>query len=130
MTLDNLKTLFANDLYATEVTGIEILEADTHFARCGLVVQRKHRNAMGAVMGGVMCTLADFAFAVAANSEALEWVTMESTIHYLSAVPSERLTATTQCIKQGGRTCFYEIAVTNEQGHLLATVTTSGMRVK
>jgi len=36
-------------------------------AICSLTLEAKHKNALGAVMGGVYFTLADFAFAVASN---------------------------------------------------------------
>ena len=58
--------LFQNDRFATE-NGAVIEEVDDHYAKCSLVIEDRHRNAMGAVMGGVYFTLADFALAVASN---------------------------------------------------------------
>ena len=58
--------LFENDRFATE-NGAVIEEVEEHYAKCSLKLGSHHRNAMGAVMGGVYFTLADFAFAVAAN---------------------------------------------------------------
>ena len=58
--------LFENDRFATE-NGAVIEEVEEHYAQCSLKLGSRHRNAMGAVMGGVYFTLADFAFAVAAN---------------------------------------------------------------
>lgn len=129
MTLDDIRQTFSKDLYATEATGAQILEAGEHFARCGVTLTPIHRNAMGAVMGGVLFTIADFAFAVAANSNGLEWVSLESSIHYLSSAPSQQIFASTKCIRQGRTTCLYEIELRNENDHLLAIVTTSGMRI-
>ena len=129
ISIDEIRQTFAKDRYATEATGAQILEVGDHFARCGVTLTPIHRNAMGAVMGGVLFTLADFAFAVAANSNALEWVSLESSIHYLSSAPSQRLFATTRCIRQGRTTCLYEIELRNENDQLLAIVTTSGMRI-
>ena len=66
-TLDELKARFAADRYATEVTGAEILSAEPRHAVCTLSLRPEHLNAAGTPMGGVLFTLADFAFAVAAN---------------------------------------------------------------
>lgn len=129
MTLEQQRERFSKDLFATQATGVEIVEVGEHYCRCELVLQPHHRNAMGAVMGGVYFTIADFAFAVAANSEALEWVSTESSIHYLSSAQSQKLVAFTRCIRQGSRCCLYEIEVSNEAGKLLALVTTSGMKI-
>lgn len=126
---------FAKDLYATEVTGIVIEMAEERMARCSLNLTVQHRNAMGAVMGGVMFTLADFAFAIAANSSCLAegkplaWVSLGSSIQYLSQTKGNRLTAETSCIKQGRSTCVYNITIYDENNTTLALVTTTGMRI-
>ena len=65
------REIFSHDLYATESTDVKIEEAREGYARCSLTLTPLHRNAMGAVMGGVMFTLADLAFAIAANSHCL-----------------------------------------------------------
>ena len=67
------------DVYKRQV----IAEVDDHYAKCTLEVQERHRNAMGAVMGGVYFTLADFAFAVAANWQEIGTVSLHSDIAYL-----------------------------------------------
>lgn len=127
---------FAKDLYATEVTGIVIEMADEKIVRCSLELTSRHRNAMGAVMGGVMFTLADFAFAVAANScclaedEPLAWVSLGSSIQYLSQTKGSHLTAETSCVKQGRTTCVYNITIYDENRTALALITTTGMRTK
>ena len=60
---------FANDLFATQATGARLVEVGEYYAKCTLDIQPKHRNAMGGVMGGVMFTLADLAFAAAAKHQ-------------------------------------------------------------
>ena len=44
--------LFENDRFATE-NGAVIEEVEEHYAQCSLKLGSRHRNAMGAVMGGV-----------------------------------------------------------------------------
>lgn len=126
---------FANDLYATAVTGIEIDKAEEGFARCALTLTVQHRNAMGAVMGGVIFTLADFAFAIAANSyclsedKPLAWVSLGSNIQYLAQAKGNRLIAETSCVKHGRSTCVYSISVEDENENRIAIITTTGMRI-
>ena len=63
---EQIVDLFSKDRFATD-NGAVIAEVDDHYAKCILQLEDRHRNAMGAVMGGVYFTLADFAFAVASN---------------------------------------------------------------
>ena len=67
-TLEEVRTIFEKDRFAM-VNGAVIDEIGDHAAACSLILTDSHRNAIGAVMGGVYFMLADFAFAVAANWE-------------------------------------------------------------
>ena len=126
---------FSLDRYATEVTGIRIVAAEQLYARCELTLTPQHRNAMGAVMGGVMFTLADLAFAIAANSRCLaddtplEWVSLNSCIHYLSQPIGDSLIAETTSIKQGNSTCVFSISIHDETNKPIALITTTGMHI-
>ena len=125
--LEKIREYFKNDIYAAEQTGIEIIEAHPGYAKCGLRIDRRHKNARDAVMGGVYFTMADYAFAIAANLEHHPTVTQSSQIVFLSAPKGERLYATTERIKSGRRTCFYKISVSDELGNDVAYVTTTGI---
>lgn len=52
--------LFEKDRFAT-FNGAVIDDVGDHYAKCSMTIEENHRNAMGAVMGGVYFTLADFA---------------------------------------------------------------------
>ena len=119
--------LFENDRFATE-NGAVIEEVDDHYARCTLRVEERHRNAMGAVMGGVYFTLADFAFAVAANWQEIGTVSLTSDIAYLGTAQGDRLTAEAVCVKNGRTTSYYRIEVKDEFGKLAAIVNTTGYK--
>lgn len=112
---EKAREIFANDRYATEVTGIVIEHVADHEARCTLTVDDRHRNARGVVMGGALFTLADFAAAVAANSECLDgdlqWVSLDATIHYLSPALGTRLTAHSKALKHGRSTALYQTII-------------------
>jgi acyl-CoA thioesterase len=129
-------SVFAQDLYATEATGISIEEVRTEYAKCAMTIMPHHRNAMGGVMGGVFFTLADLAFAAASNSHCLEedsplaWVSLGSSIQYLAQPKGNRLIPETQCVRQGRNTCVYNIMVHDENGINTAIVTTTGLKMK
>lgn len=127
--------VFYNDHYASEATGIVVDKVEPGFAQCSLTIMPHHRNAMGGVMGGVMFTLADLAFAAAANTESLTqetslvWVSLNSSIHYLAQPKGQRLIAETSCVKQGRTTCVFNIHIHDELNTPTALVTTTGMKI-
>ena len=114
--------LFHNDRFATE-NGAVIEEVDDHYAKCSLKIENRHRNAMGAVMGGVYFTLADFALAVASNWQKMGYVSLNSEITYLTAAKGGKLIAEASCVKNGRTTGYYRIDVRDELGNLAAAVT-------
>lgn len=121
--------LFENDRFATE-NGAVIDEVDEGYAKCSLRLEDRHRNAMGAVMGGVYFTLADFALAVASNWKEMGNVSLNSEIAYLTAAKGEKLIAEAFCVKNGRTTGYYRIDVKDELGTLAAAVTSTTFRVK
>ena len=120
--------MFMKDRFATD-TGAVIEEVDDHYAKCSLRIEDRHRNAMGAVMGGVYFTLADFALAVASNWQKMENVSLNSEITYLTAAKGERLIAEAVCVKSGRTTGYYRIDVRDDLGNLTAAVTATTYRV-
>lgn len=125
--LEEVRKFFAKDRFATD-SGAVIEEIGDHYAKCSMQITERHRNAVGAVMGGVHFTLADFAFAVAANWQEVGVVSLSSNITYLGAVRGNTLIAEARCIKEGKTTNFYEITISDEQGSQVAVVTTTGYR--
>lgn len=121
--------MFEKDRFATE-NGAVIDEIDDHYAKCSLKIEDRHRNAMGAVMGGVYFTLADFALAVASNWQEMGSVSLNSEITYLTAAKGELLTAEAVCVRNGKTTGYYRIDVRDELGNLAAAVTATTYRVK
>lgn len=91
-TLDEVKKMFEKDRFATE-SGAVIEEVGDLYAKCSLKLEDWHKNALGAVMGGVSFTLADFAFAVAANWQSPGVVSLSSNIVFLGTARGKILTA-------------------------------------
>ncbi len=125
---DSVREAFQKDRFATE-NGAVIDEIGTGYAKCSMQLMNRHRNGMGAIMGGVYFTLADFAFAVAANWEKMGVVSLSSNITYLGAAKGERLIAEAVCVKDGKTTNYYRVEVKDDLGNLAAVVTTTGYRV-
>ena len=127
-TLEEVRNIFKEDRFAV-TNGAVIEEIGDHTAVCSLVVTDSHRNAMGAVMGGVYFMLADFAFAVAANWQKMGCVSIHSDISFLSPAKGQKLTARAVCIKDGRTTACYRVDVTDDLGNMVATVTITGCHV-
>lgn len=124
-TLEEVRKVFAGDRFATE-NGAYIEAIGEHYAKCSLDLADRHRNAMGAVMGGVYFMLADFTFAVAANWEKMGAVSLNADISYLGAAKGNKLTAEALCLKDGRSTSFYRVEVKDELENPVAVVTTTG----
>ena len=120
---------FKDDRFATKTTGIVIEEARECYARCRLNIEDKHLSAMNVVMGGVLFTLADFTFAVAANAGQPDTVLMTANVVYLSPARGPVITAEANCIKSGKRTCTYCVDLFDAEGNKVATATCVGHRI-
>ena len=100
-------------------------EADPGHAVCSLPVLPHHLNANNVPMGGAIFTLADFAFAVAAN-QGRDVVTQASQVTFLKTAQGKRLIAEARQVKDGKRICFYEVKVNDDLGNEVAFVTVNG----
>ena len=123
--LDTIREFFANDRYATEACGCEVLEAAPGHAVCAFTIAPVHLNATGNVMGGAIFTLADFALAIACNVGEEPTVSVSNTIEFMSAARGTRLIATCDAHKSGRSLGFYAIDVRDDLGtpvaHMEAT---------
>lgn len=101
--------------------GIELLDAGEGQARTRLKLQQHHLNGLGIVQGGVIFTLADYAFAAASNSRDNLAVALDTHMTFLKATRSGTLTATCREVGLNRRTAFYTVDVTDDAGTLIAT---------
>ena len=90
--IEAARAFFRKDLYATE-NGIVLDEYTEDGSVCSVELTDRHRNAEGGVMGGVMMTLIDFAFAAAASNAHRPTVAQQSSISFLNGVRGKKLTA-------------------------------------
>ncbi len=126
--IEAVRTRFANDRFATDACGCVVLEAAPGHSVCAFDITDKHLNARGAVMGGAIFTLADFALAVASNLSG-DAVSVANTIEYLAATRGTRLTCRCDADREGRALAFYTCVITDDLGVDVARMTATCFRV-
>lgn len=126
-TLDEIRARFNDDRFATEAAGAVIDISEPGHAVCSMPIRPVHLNVNSVPMGGAIFTLADFAFAVAANghSDRIS-VSLQASVTFLSAARGKTLIAEAHCLKSGRTTCLYTVNVTDDLGTQVAHLTING----
>ncbi|MDR3364919.1 MAG: PaaI family thioesterase [Clostridiales Family XIII bacterium] len=133
-TIDDVRAVFAADKYLG-MTGVVLDEIGEDSCRCSMEVAPIHMNAGGTAQGGAVYTLADSAFAIAANlghifrDEDLITVSQSASISYLRAAASGKLSAEAHKVGGGKKMSVYRMTVTDEEGRVVATMTGNGYAV-
>lgn len=117
--MEKLKKFFKKDKFA-EYVGIELLEVEKGKAKTRMEINENHLNGIGTVHGGVLFTLADFTFAVAANSYGNVTVAINANISFMKAAKSGYLFAEAREISRNPKISTYTIDITDDEGELLA----------
>jgi acyl-CoA thioesterase len=121
-----LRRYFEGDRFVA-LAGIEIDSVSEGAASCSVILEEKHMNALGSPQGGLIYTLADFAFAAASNAGGDPTVTIGGNIHYIGASKGKRLTALALEKSPGGkRVCVYEVTVSDDTGAVVALASFTG----
>lgn len=107
----------------------EVLAAKKHYSKVQMPLHNTHKNAMGIAHGGAIFSLADMAFAIAANyNETNAILNMNSTVSYLKPGEQGPLIAEGKLIHSGEKVSVFEVTVTDGNNELLALVTITGYR--
>ena len=126
--LEAARTFFEQDRFATE-NGIVLEELTENGSVCSVILSSRHCNAEGGVMGGVMLTLVDFAFATAASNAHRPTVAQQVSMSFLSAPRGEKLIAKASCRKDGRTSCVYNVNVTDDLGRDIAQAMVTGFKL-
>lgn len=118
---------FKNDRYAA-ASGIELLEVHAGHAKTRMVIQEMHLNAGNTVQGGAIFTLADLAFAAAANAYGNLAVSIETSIRYFKGIDRGVLFAEARILDLHRNIATFEVTVTNEKEELVALFTATAFR--
>jgi len=119
---------FSGDRFATE-NGMVLTELGEDCATCELTLSQRHKNANGGIMGGVMFTLADFAFAVCVNQIHRPTVAQQVSINYLNAPKGTRLIARAECRKSGRSSVVAVVNVSDDTGRDIAQFVGTGFKL-
>lgn len=125
--IEKVREFFENDRFAV-TNGAYIDEIGDKYAVVSMAIESRHRNAVDNVMGGAVFTLADFAFAVAANHEKVGTVSLSANISFLKASRGSKLIARAECVRDGRTTCYYRVTITDDTGALISEVTINGYK--
>ena len=126
--VDEAKEFFYKDKFAVN-TGITLDELTEDEAICSLKLTDEHRNAYGGVMGGVIFTLGDFAFAVLSNQIHQLTVAQQVDIHYLSAPKGDKLIAKATCRKDGRTSSIVNVDISDDFGRDVAQFIGTGFKL-
>ena len=127
--LQKIREYFAKDTFARH-NGMTILEVGEGYALVECLINRNHYNAKGSVQGGLIFTLADFAFAVVSNIN--DYVTMSQniTITYIRPVFEGKIKAEAKIVSQGKSMVLVEVEVRNSEDKLVAKMHANGFKIK
>lgn len=126
--LEEAREFFYKDKFAV-TTGVVLDEITEDEAVCSLEITDNHRNAYGGVMGGVIFTLADFAFAVLSNQIHQLTVAQQVDIHYLSAPKGDKLFAKATCRKSGRTSSIVNVDISDDAGRDVAQFIGTGFKL-
>jgi acyl-CoA thioesterase len=116
-----------NDRFAKHV-GIQLIKVSKGYALVELTLNENHLNGIDKVQGGVIFTLADYAFGAASNSQGFITVGINVNISYYKSPAGKVITAEAREISAQNKICGYEIKVLDEDGSLIAHVNGLGYR--
>lgn len=116
-----------NDRFAA-FTGIELLEVEPGYAVAKIDISEKHLNGVDIIQGGVIFTLADFAFAAAANASGQITVAINANISYYQASNGKVLLAEAKEKSVSRKIVNYNVEVLNEHRDLIAQLSITGYK--
>ena len=126
-TLEEMKEMLSNDKFV-EFIGITLDEMKDGKAVASVEVNKNHLNGLGIVQGGLVFTLADYAFAAASNSREKATVGVRCDIVYIKPVKEGKLTAIAEEVSCTNKISNYEVKVYNDKKELVARFSGTGFR--
>ena len=116
-----------NDRFA-RLVGIRLVEAAPGLAVAELELKEEHLNGVDRVQGGVIFTLADYAFAAASNAEGFPTVGVNVNISFFKAPKGPVIRALAREIQAGKRICGYQVDVLDADDSMVASFAGMGYR--
>ncbi|NPE27744.1 PaaI family thioesterase [Methanococcoides sp. SA1] len=117
--MEKIKEFFKMDKFAEHVD-IELMEVSEGHAKAKMDIHEHHLNGVGIVQGGAIFTLADFAFAAAANSHGTVAVAINANISFVTSTKSGTLYAQANENSKNPKIATYTVDITNAEGNSIA----------
>lgn len=117
--------LIGRDRFAA-VSGVRLISCGAGEAVTEVEITPDHLNGVGTVQGGLIFTLADTAFAAAANAGGQKTVSLGAAVSFLRAPRAGVLRAHAATVSRGRSTCCIEVSVTDGEGKLVAKMQSTG----
>lgn len=108
-----------NDHFARHC-GIELLDAKPGWSRAKMKIQAFHLNGAKTVHGGAIFSLADYAFAVAANTQGQLALAISTNTSFVKAAYSGTLYAEAEELSINRKLGTYQVKITDDQQQLIA----------
>lgn len=107
-----------NDRFA-KFNNFRVLSRSDGFAEVQATPDENSLNGANVVHGGYLFTLADYALALASNTDKRLALSASASISYLLPCPlNDPLTASAKCIAQTPRGGMYDVFITGESGKI------------
>ncbi|KNZ40755.1 PaaI family thioesterase [Acetobacterium bakii] len=110
--------IIENDQFA-RLIGLELVKVELGYAEVRMEIKEKHLNGIGIVQGGAIFTLADFAFAAAANAGGRVTVGINANITYSKPAKGKYLLAKATETSSSRSLCNYTVDIYDEDNDLL-----------
>ena len=123
--LEIVKKFFTKDKFV-QLAGIEIESISQEKAVVSAKIDDRHENANGCVQGGMLYTLADFAFAVLSNYLHPATVTQCGNISYLRPAKGSKITATVWEEERAGHNSVCAVRLQDDTGVTVAMAQFNG----
>ena len=127
--IEEARAYFKGDLFATE-SGMVIDSLGENSCRCSMTLNEHHKNANGGIMGGVIFTLGDFAFAVLSNQIHRPTVAQQVSVNFLGAPSGEKLFAEAKLKKSGRNSTIINVDITDDKGRDIAQFVGTGFKLQ
>ena len=118
-----LKASMENSPYARQL-GFRLLELTEGYAKISVALRPEHTNFLGMIDGGLVMSLADYAFACSCNTFGQVRVAAQFSTNFISApAMNSELLAEGKTIHAGKTMALTEISVTEDSGRIIAKAT-------
>ena len=117
----DMEWFLERDAFA-RLLGIRLVEAAPGYAKTAMELTDNLKNGAGIAHGGAVFTLADLAFAIAANSHGRLCLAVSAAISYVKPGLGQTLFAEAREVSLGGRMATYAITISNDAGETVAAL--------